>query len=205
MRNNIIRGFEEFKAINEEQTLFSFLTGQIGGQVEKAVKEKIVIMVAEYFGIPMESENPITNFIRDVIVKLIADLPPSDMDDFLLGRRAINDRKYWSPKIAKAFQEALMDQVSSYRVLEFMGLDKNSLFGRLVSNVYRSTIEDVDKIQEALEGAWNLVATNEFIPSKKASEIYDEALDKLTPAQRAQAEKSVWGGSMRQVSRIKAD
>jgi hypothetical protein len=205
MGNNIIKGFEEFKSMNEDQTLFGFLSGQIGDQIKKTVEEKLVIMVAKFFGIPMESENAITNFLREMIVKIIADLPDSVMDDLLLGRTSIDNRKFWAPKIAKAFQESLMDALSPNELLVFMGLEKNSLLGRLVLNVYRSTLQDTDKIEEVLTGAWDLISTNEFIPSKKASEIYDEALGKLTPAQREAAEKSVWGGSMKQASRIKSN
>jgi hypothetical protein len=73
--------------------------------------------------------------------------------------------------------------------------------------MYTEYILDEKRLEQLIISLWRLVAREEFIPQKKAGEIYDEAYDKLTQAQKDRVDGSVWKASMKQkdFARTKGD
>jgi len=202
---DIIKSFDDFKGVNEGQTLLSFLAKQIGPQAAKAMKERILVMLLERMGVPAESDHPGSKFFKEVAIKTLAGLTAGEMDNILKGETKIDDKKFWVGRISKAFQETTLKYVTSSDVVSFCGVDPDGFIGRLIENAYRSTIEDLSKIEEFLEGIWDLVTNEEFIPKKTAQQIYQEELDKLPGNQKKAAEKSIFGAAAKQMARLKSN
>jgi hypothetical protein len=197
---NVISDFDEFRSLNEERglTLFNFAANQFGSQIVDSAKQTIVLKILEYFGVKPEGGD-FSEWIKEVITKLVAGLSGPEMDKLLFGSQKFSDADYWCPKLAKAITETLIDGYPSVNdVINWMGLDKDKFLGRLVLNTYRETFTDEETVEQMIRGIWNLVSTTEFIPRKDANEIYDKAYSKLTPAQKKKIEGTTWQSSMKQ-------
>jgi hypothetical protein len=211
MKDNIIKDFDHFKKVNEsDMSLLGFISGLAGDQLEKAVKERATAMVLEYFGVPpIDPNNPETKsqWITELFIKLMGEVSLDDMDEFLKGK-PINDSKYWVPKLAKALKYQIV-QIGPRPadVINLLGVTPSGFLGRLITNMYTEYILDEKRLEQLIISLWRLVAKEEFIPQKRAGEIYDEAYDKLTQAQKDRVDGSVWKASMKQkdFARTKGD
>jgi hypothetical protein len=212
MKDNIIKDFDHFKKVNEsDMTLFGLISGMAGDQIAKSAKERATAMVLEYFGVPpIDPNNPETKslWISELFIKLMGEVSLKDMDDFLLGRRSINDQKYWTEKFAKALKYQIV-QIGPRPadVINLLGVTPSGFLGRLITNMYTEYILDEKRLEQLIIAVWRLVAKEDFIPQKKAGEIYDEAYDKLSQEQKDRVEGSVWKASMQQkdFARTKGD
>jgi hypothetical protein len=211
MKDKIIKDFDHFKKVNEsDMSLLGFISGLAGDQLEKAVKERATAMVLEYFGVPpIDPNNPETKsqWISELFIKVMGEVSLKDMDEFLKGK-SINDSKYWVPKLAKALKYQIV-QIGPRPadVINLLGVTPSGFLGRLITNMYTEYILDEKRLEQLILAVWKLVAKEEFIPQKKAGEIYDEAYDKLSQEQKDRVDGSVWKASMKQkdFARTKGD
>lgn len=211
MKDNIIKDFDHFKKVNEsDMSLLGFISGLAGDQLEKAVKERATAMILEYFGVPpIDPNNPETKsqWITELFIKVMGEVSLPDMDEFLKGK-AINDQKYWVPKLAKALKYQIV-QIGPRPadIINLLGVTPSGFLGRLITNMYTEYILDEKRLEQLIISLWRLVAREEFIPQKKAGEIYDEAYNKLTDEQKERVDGSVWKASVKQkdFARTKGD
>jgi hypothetical protein len=213
MKDKIIKDYDQFKKVNEsDMTLFGLLGGMAGDSLEKAVKQRATAMILEYFGVPkIDPNNPEGKgqWITEFFIKLISEVSLPDCDKFLNGQMPINDADYWVPKIAKTlkYQIIQLGKPSAGDVIAFLGVTPSGFLGRLISNMYTEYILDEKRLEQTILGLWRLVMKEDFIPQKKADEIYKEEYNKLTQAQKDKVEGSVWKASMKQkdFARTKGD
>jgi hypothetical protein len=206
-KNTIIKDFDQFRSLNENQSLFSFLTTELGSKFEKTVKESLLNWVMEYFGIPVDSQNPATIWILEVFKKIAANMPPSEMDDVLEGRQSVDDGEFWVPKITEALLEVIKDRGPhpAQIVGDWLGLDTNKFLGRLLMNAIRDNMYNENKLKRNLLSIWNLVAEEEFIPREEAGDVYKEAIGELSDEQKLKAKKSgLWNSSIKQADILKS-
>lgn len=207
-KNTIIKDFDQFKSLNEDQSLFSFLTTELGSKFEKTVKESLLNWLMEYFGVPVDSQNPATIFIAEMFKKIAANMPPSEMDDVLEGRQSIDDGEFWVPKIVDAFLETIEDGWGAKPaeiVKDWLGLDTNKFLGRLLMNTIRDNMYNENKLKRNLLSIWNVMAEAEFIPREEAGDVYKEAIGELTDEQKLKAEKSgLWNSAIKQADILKS-
>ena len=198
-KNNVIRDFNEFRSLNEKEglTFFNFAANQFGDEILDSAKQTIIIKVLEYFGVKPD-RGGFSDWIKEVVTKLVTDLSSEDLDEVLLGDNFV-DQDFWCPKLAKAITELLKEgNPSAYEVLDWMGLDKDKFLGRLVLNTYIETFTEEETVEQMLRGIWNLVSNTEFIPYKDADEIYKESYAKLSPAQKEKIKGTTWQSATRQ-------
>jgi hypothetical protein len=213
MKDKIIKDYDQFKKVNEsDMSLFGFLAGQVGGSLEKAAKQRALAMVLEYFGVPkIDNNDPQgkSQWITELFVKIMSEVSLPDCDRFLDGSLAINDSKYWVPRIAKAlkYQIIQLGRPSAGDVVEFLGVTPGGFLGRLITNMYSEYILDEKRLEQTILALWKLVMKEDFIPQRKADEIYQAEYDKLTDEQKEKVEGSVWKASMKQkdFARTKGD
>lgn len=206
-KNRIIRDFDQFKSLNEDQSLLSFLSGELGGQIQKTVKESLLNYVMEYFGIPVDSQNPYTIWILEVFKKVSANMGMDEMDDILEGRQAIDDGEFWVPRITEALMETIEDKgpKPSEVVGDFLGLDTNKFLGRLLMNALRDNLYNENKLKRNLLAVWNLVSEAEFIPREEAGDVYKQAMGELSDEQRLKAKQSgLWNTAIKQTDTLKS-
>jgi hypothetical protein len=212
MKDKIIKDFDQFKELNESgMTLFGMLAGMAGDSLEKAAKQRATAMILEYFGVPpIDPNNPQgkIEWISELFVKLMSEVTLPDCDKFISGEKALNDEEYWVPKIAKA----LKYQIQGFgphpgEVIAFLGITPSGFLGRLITNMYTEFILDEKRLEQTIVTLWRLVMKEDFIPQKKADEIYKEEYNKLTQEQKDKVEGSVWKASMKQkdFTRTKGD
>lgn len=213
MKDKIIKDFDQFKELNESgMTLFGMLAGMAGDSLEKAAKQRATAMILEYFGAPqIDPNNPEGKgqWITELFVKLMSEVTLPDCDKFISGEKALNDEEYWVPKIAKTlkYQIIQLGRPSAGDVIAFLGVTPNGFIGRLISNMYTEFILDEARLEQTIVTLWRLVMKEDFIPQKKADEIYKEEYNKLTQEQKDKVEGSVWKASMKQkdFARTKGD
>ena len=213
MKDKIIKDFDQFKELNESgMTLFGLLGGMAGDSLEKAIRQRGTAYILEYFGAPqIDPNNPEGKgqWITEFFIKLMSEVTLPDCDKFLKGQMDINEEDYWVPKIAKTlkYQIIQLGRPSAGDVIAFLGVTSNGFIGRLISNMYTEFILDEARLEQVLVGLWRLVMREDFIPQKKADEIYKEEYNKLTQAQKDKVEGSVWKASMKQkdFARTKGD
>lgn len=205
MGKNIIRDFDRFKRINEsgDMTLLGFLGSQVGPQIEKVIKQRVLSMVLEYMGIPADDPNSPEGkgqWIREIFVKTMSEVSLDEMDEILKGTRLLNDSKFWVPKIAKSLKAQIIDSgtPSASGINSLLGISNEGFLGRLITNSFREFILDERNLERMLVAAWRLLAKEEFIPRKDSDEIYKEAYNRLTPEQQKKVPGSVWKASMSQ-------
>jgi len=206
-KNTIIKDFDQFRSLNEDQSLFSFLTTELGSKFEKTVKESLLNWLMEYFGVPVDSQNPATIWILEVFKKIAANMPPSEMDDVIEGRQAIDDGEFWVPKITEAFLEVIKDRGPhpAEIVGDWLGLDTNKFLGRLLMNAIRDNMYNENKLKRNLLSIWNVMAEAEFIPREEAGDVYKEAIGELTDEQKLKAKKSgLWNSAIKQADILKS-
>ena len=202
MKNIIIKDFDQFKKVNEsDMTLFSFLAGQAGDQIAKAAKERATAMIFEYFGVPpIDPNNPESKsqWITELFYKVIGEVSLKDMDNFLLGRKSLNDEEYWIPILSKALKRQIV-QIGPRPsdVIDLIGVTPSGFLGRLITNMYTEFILDEKRLQQLIISVWRLVAKEEFIPQKDANEIYRDAYKELTPEQQEKVGGSIWQSAMK--------
>jgi hypothetical protein len=212
MEDKIIKDFYHFKKVNEaDMTLFGWLAGQAGDSLEKAAKQRATAMILEYFGVPpVDPNNPQgkTQWITELFIKLMSEVTLPDCDKFISGEMPLNDEEYWVPKIAKA----LKYQIQGFgphpgEVINFLGITPSGFLGRLITNMYTEYILDEKRLEQTIVALWRLVMKEDFIPQKKADEIYKEEYNKLTQEQKDKVDGSVWKASMKQkdFARTKGD
>jgi hypothetical protein len=212
MKDKIIKDFDHFKKVNESNiTLLGLLGGMAGDSLEKAAKQRATAMILEYFGVPpIDPNNPQgkVQWISELFIKLLSEVSLPDCDKFISGEKALNDQEYWVPKIAKA----LKYQIQGFgphpgEVINFLGITPSGFLGRLITNMYTEYILDEKRLEQMIVALWRLVAKEDFIPQKKADEIYKEEYSKLTQEQKDKVEGSVWKASMKQkdFARTKGD
>lgn len=208
MKNGIIKDFDKFKEVSEsDMTLLSFLSGQVGDQLGKAVRERVTSMVLDWAGIPAaDPNNPDGKgeWIRELFVKTISHVTLPEMDKILKGA-SINNMEFWAKKMSKALKEQIIDSgdPSVSDVVNFLGVTPDGFIGRLIANVYREYILDEVKLEQTIIALFNLVTKEEFIPQEDAGEVYQKAYDQLTPAQKERAGGSVWKASAEQSDFLK--
>ena len=213
MKDKIIKDYDQFKKVNESgMTLIGLLGGMAGDSLEKAIKQRGTAMIFEYFGVPkLDDPNNTqgkTQWITEFFIKLMSEVSLPDCDNFLDGSVDINDETYWLPKIAKTlkYQIVLMGP-KAFDIIELLGVTPSGFLGRLITNMYTEFILDEKRLEQVIVALWRLVAKEDFIPQKKANEIYKEEYAKLTDKQKAKVEGSVWKASMKQkdFARTKGD
>jgi hypothetical protein len=206
-KNIIIKDFDNFKSVNEkigDQTFFGFATGQLGDQLEDSIEESIIIKLMEYIGINPETDNRVSQFIKEVFVRTISNMTPKEKDDVLWGRILLSDTDYWTDLLSVSIREELLTNgPTAGEIISWMGLEKDKFLGRMMMNAYRETFTDQATIKQMLLAVWNLATETEFIPHKDANQIYKEAYAKLTPAQKEKAKGSAWEASMNQSDILK--
>ena len=213
MKDKIIKDFDRFKEVNEsDMTLFGLLSGMAGDSLEKAAKQRATAMILEYFGVPpIDPNNPEGKgqWITEFFIKLVSEVTLKDCDKFILGQMPLNDEEYWVPKIAKTlkYQIIQLGRPSAGDVIAFLGVTPNGFIGRLISNMYTEFILDEKRLEQTIVALWRLVMKEDFIPQKKADEIYREAYNKLSDEQKDKVDGSVWKASMKQkdFARTKGD
>lgn len=210
MKDSIIKDFDQFKEVNEsDQTLFQFLMGQAGPQLTKALKQKATSYILSYMGIP-EGEDPSNpegkgQWIREIFVKLVANLSMEEIEDIIEGRIKFTNEEFWAERLAKTLKEQIIDSgVPSARdVINLLGVTPGGFIGRLITNSWREYILDEKKLEQTIIGAWRLMVKEEFIPQRDADEIYKDSLSKLTPEQRKKVEGTTWSYSVKQSDLLK--
>ena len=208
MKDNIIKDFDQFKQVNEsDMTLLSFISGMAGEQLGKTVKERAVAKLLEYFGVPNIDPNDPQGkkqWITILFEKIIGEVSLKDMDDFLLGKRPLNDIKYWPEKISKALRRQIIAQgPNPGDVVNLLGIEPDKFLGRLISNMYTEYILDEKRLEQSILALWRLVTQEEFIPQKDAGEVYKEAYSGLSDEQKEKVEGSTWQNSMNQLDFFK--
>jgi hypothetical protein len=206
-KNTIIKDFDQFRSLNEDQSLFSFLTTELGSKFQKSLEESIYNWVMEYFGVPTDSQNPATIWILEMFKKIAANMPKSEMDDVLEGRQLVDDGEFWVPKITEALLEVIKDRGPhpAQIVGDWLGLDTNKFLGRLLMNAIRDNMYNENKLKRNLLSIWNLVAEEEFIPREEAGDVYKEAIGELTDEQKLKAKKSgLWNSAIKQADILKS-
>ena len=207
MKSGIIKDFDKFKEVSEsDMSLLSWISGQAGNVMGKAVRERVTSMVLEWAGVPpADPNNPEGKgeWIREVFVKTISHVTLPEMDEFIKGK-AINDSKFWAEKMSKALKEQLVDSgPRTSDVVNFLGVTPDGFIGRMIANMYREYILDEKKLEQTIIGLFNLVTKEEFIPQEDAGEVYKKAFAQLTPEQKERAEGSVWQSSVEQSDFLK--
>jgi hypothetical protein len=203
----IIKDFDRFKFLNEDQTLLGLLTGELGSQVEKAGKEAITNYAMEYFGIPVDSENPATIWILELFKKIMANMSNRDLEEILEGRQSIDDGEFWVPKVVDAFLETIQDRGPQPALIvgDWLGLDTNKFLGRLLMNAIRNNLYNRSKLQRNLLSLWNLASDAEFIPREEAGDIYKEAMGELSDEQKKKVKDSgLWNSAIKQADTLRS-
>ena len=203
MKDKIIKDYDQFKKVNEaDMPLFGFLAGLAGDSLEKAAKQRATAMIFEYFGVPpIDPNNPQgkAQWISELFIKLVSEVTLKDCDKFILGQMALNDEEYWIPKIAKALKYQIV-QIGPRPAdfINLLGVTPSGFLGRLLTNMYTEYILDEKRLEQMIVAVWRLVMKEDFIPQKKADEIYKEEYNKLSAEQKEKVDGSVWKASMKQ-------
>lgn len=213
MKDKIIKDYDQFKKVNESNlTLMGLLGGMAGDSLEKAIKQRATAMIFEYFGVPkLEDPNNTegkAQWITEFFIKLMSEVSLPDCDRFLDGSLALNEEKYWLPKIAKTLKYQIVQMgPRAFDVIQLLGVTPSGFLGRLITNMYTEFILDEKRLEQVIVALWRLVMKEDFIPQKKADEIYQEEYNKLTDKQKEKVEGSVWKASMKQkdFARTKGD
>jgi hypothetical protein len=200
-KNNIIRNFDNFSRINEETSLLGFGLDQLGVTAKKAIQEQVAKYALDYFGIAEDAEKGTLPFVlKEIMIALVGSLSMDEMDALLTGEQPIDDGDFWSDKLAHAVTHYLSKYYATNTIIEKWGLNPDTLIGRIISHMVDNVIRDEEEVKRLLLTAWNIFYNKQLVPSKTSGELYQQAYNALTPAQkkRAQAGGSLWSASVRQ-------
>ena len=205
-KNNIIKNFDNFKNLNEDQSLLSFLSGQVSSTMEESLKEQITKYVLDYFGIAEEVQpGTVAFYIKAIFIKVIGQMSFKEMDAILLGRQSIDDGEYWAEKLAKATTSVLSLEVSTNELVRSMGLDPEEIVGRIIGHAIDGIIRDEKEIERIIKAAWNVLYKKQFIPDVDSGELYKQAFNALPADQQAKVKgNSLWGSSVRQADTLRS-
>ena len=204
-KNNIIKNFDNFKNLNEDQSLLSFLSGQVSSTMEESLKEQITKYVLDYFGIAEEVQpGTVAYYIKDIFIAVIGQMSFKEMDAILLGRQSIDDGEYWAEKLAKATTHVLSKNVATNQIVTAMGLDPEAIVG-IISHAIDHIIRDEKEIERLIKAAWNVLYKKQFIPDVDSGELYKQAFNALPADQQAKVKgNSLWGSSVRQADTLRS-
>lgn len=164
--SSIIKNFNSFRSVNEDESLVSRTLSALGNSAKDALKGKVVSALLTRMGIPKGPQGQPT-IGETIITKLVEQVGISEYPKFISGDIKVRDL---APKLAKATIETLtklgVDGIAT-RIFRIDPSNTNTFLYRTIENLIENASAR-ENFQEQIENMWTLVlgGTTEGGPGK---------------------------------------